>query len=244
MKHCKIKNSNTSAKILVLLMFLIFNSAFSYQTIAQSKQTQNDEIIVYPVPENKIENFRNDNDFKYIEKESPVNFWAIIWYYFQKFLAYIFSNEGAVPYVRFAVLTILIILIVIRLFRADFSGIFGRNKKSSVALSYLDEDIRGINFDKEIDKAISRQDYRLAIRYLYLKLLSNLDSKGFIDWLPGKTNRKYLQELKNLALRNQFEMLSRIYEYSWYGNFEPDENQFRNFSLEFTQTIANLNKMS
>ena len=211
---------------------------------AQKAKYSHEQLSVEKVPVNKINQYRNDNDFKYFKKEQAGDsFWALLWYYLIKFLDFIFSNEGATPYVRNIIFALLITLIIIRLFRADFSWVFGKNKNIGYTGNiYISEDIRNIDFDKKISQAIMSADYRPAIRLLYLKLLDILDKAGFINWMPGKTNKRYLYELSDPELIELFKKLSRIYEYSWYGHFEPDKEQFEHFYKEFEHSYKYLNK--
>ncbi len=229
-------------KLLMLILLLQFTST-NYLT-AQKVKYSKEPIVVKPVPQDKIEEYRNNNDFKYIKKQQPKdNLWDIFWYYVLKFLRFIFSNEGATPYIRNTIIAAILIFVAIRLFRADFSGILGKNININRSkFDYSDEDIRGVNFDKEINKAIEKQNYRLAIRFLYLKLLHLLDQNGLINWLPEKTNHRYLQELSDEAIYRFFKNLSRIYEYSWYGHFEPEKQQFNRFFEEFKHSFSLINK--
>ena len=240
------KNSSFQINYRLLLLFLLLQfvqiNYLSGQTVKYSKEP----VVVEKVPQEKINEFRNSNDFKYLKKAQPGDsLWDIFWYYVMKFLEYIFSDEGATPYIRNTIISLLIIFIAIRLFRADFSGIFGKNSKLlGSKVNYIEEDIRGVDFDKEINQAINKVDYRLAIRFLYLKLLHLLNQNGLIYWLPEKTNRKYLKELSKKTIYNDFKNLSRIYEYSWYGHFEPEKQQFDRFYEEFKQCFSLIDKNS
>ncbi|MCF6242291.1 MAG: hypothetical protein L3J74_13205 [Bacteroidales bacterium] len=228
----------------LLLLVLLLQFAQTNSLTAQSVKLSREHIVVEKVPQEKINEFRSQNDFKYIKKAQPGDsLWDIFWFYIFKFLEYIFSDEGATPYIRNTIFTLLIILIAKRLFRADFSGIFGKNIKLARSnFNYTDEDIRGVNFDLEINKAVNERNYRLAIRFLYLKLLHLLNQNELINWLPEKTNRKYLQELNDKAVYNNFKNLSKIYEYSWYGHFEPNKHQFDHFFDEFKQSFSLIDK--
>jgi hypothetical protein len=228
---------------LLILIFLLQFSSTNY-LVAQKVKFSKEPIVVKPVPQDKIEEYRNDNDFKYIKKQQPGDsLWDVFWYYVFKFLGYIFSDEGATPYIRNSIIAAILIFVAIRLFRADFSGIIGKDININRSnFDYLDEDIRGLNFDEEINKAIEKQNYRLAIRFLYLKLLHLLNQKGFINWLPEKTNRRYLQELSDETISRYFKNLSYIYEYSWYGHFEPQKQQFEDFFKEFEHGFSLIDK--
>lgn len=95
------------------------------------------------------------------------------------------------------------------------------------------ENIFVINYQKEIDKAITAADYRLAIRLMYLRLLRNLSEKGAIAYTQDKTNFDYLAEASSKKWYNLFFIITRNYEYAWYGHFEVDSNKFEVIRKEF-----------
>jgi hypothetical protein len=83
----------------------------------------------------------------------------------------------------------------------------------------LEEDIHSLDFEKLIREAVQQQQYRLAIRLLFLQALKLLADHHHIHWQPGKTNHDYLEELTDDRLRSGFSELNFYFEYAWYGNF-------------------------
>ncbi len=73
---------------------------------------------------------------------------------------------------------------------------------------------------------------RLAIRYSYMLLLQLLQQKGQIQYRPDKTNYEYYHEL-NETYKKDFRILTRQYEYAWYGNFEVAEDSYRRYMDTF-----------
>ncbi|MCC6372209.1 MAG: hypothetical protein IT236_14490 [Bacteroidia bacterium] len=108
-------------------------------------------------------------------------------------------------------------------------------KATAFSFSDVTEDLSAVNFDREINKAIQNSDYRLAIRWLYLKTLFIMDQKKHIHFAPYKTNIDYRYELKDKNLEPGFISLSRIYEYVWYGQFVITEMHYNNYLEEFNQ---------
>ena len=101
------------------------------------------------------------------------------------------------------------------------------------------EDIFAINYLKEIDKAARQENYRLAIRLMFLRLLKNLSEKNIIQYNHGRTNFDYLLQLQPTRYYKDFFRITRNYEYSWYGQFEVNEqayhiirNDFDNFDRQ------------
>ena len=80
-------------------------------------------------------------------------------------------------------------------------------------------------------------DYRLAIRYLYLKLIITLSTKGDIEWKKDKTNYEYLYELKSKNKPSEdFLFFTQVYEHTWFGlkkinltDFEEIERRYHTY---------------
>ena len=58
-----------------------------------------------------------------------------------------------------------------------------------------EDTIYGVDFDTVISKALGREDYREAIRMVYLRTLKALSDSRQIDWQPYKTPSQYVREL-------------------------------------------------
>lgn len=103
-----------------------------------------------------------------------------------------------------------------------------------------DVDIRNIEFESLLDKAIREKRFRYAIRLLYLQSLRQLSEKGLIAWQQEKTNHEYLRELRNSSIRPQFSEVTLLFEYIWYGEFPLDKDHFhtaRGSFIQFEQAL-------
>jgi hypothetical protein len=129
-----------------------------------------------------------------------------------------------------------IIFIVSRLFITK--GFFqGRTARATVAIVGEDEAaLHGTqDYDKHISAAIAMGNYRLATRYLYLQSLQHLAQEGELVLMADKTNAQYLQELAGKVWHPHFAMLTRNYEYIWYGGFNIDAAGFAKLQQQFKQ---------
>ena len=123
-----------------------------------------------------------------------------------------------------------IVFLILKLAGVDpFKAI---RSKSASALPYSEytDNIHDINMDDELEKAITVRNYRLAVRLLYLKSLKQLNDAGLIHWEPNKTNTDYSNELQNFEQRLAFNLLTRQFEYIWYGEFSIDADVFGRIS--------------
>ena len=119
-------------------------------------------------------------------------------------------------------------------YRSEISALT-RVKPKNTAFNFTDitEDLNEINFDKRIAEALADRDYRLAIRWLYLKMLFGLDKKNHIRFSPSKTNIDYGYEISSREIKTDFMQLSRVYEYVWYGQFDLGEVRYMGHEEKF-----------
>lgn len=127
-----------------------------------------------------------------------------------------------------------ILFILYRLFFAD--GFFrGTSTRMQSAIVQDEEELKNIDFNKKIKEAAAEKNYRLAVRWLYLQTLHELNAAGNIIYGADKTNRQYYYELGGKPYQHEFGQLCSHYEYVWYGEFETDETVFSKIKNGFTQ---------
>lgn len=135
-----------------------------------------------------------------------------------------------------------IYLIVKALMNDEGKWIFGRSSdKKLVTYDELEQSLLETNFQKLIADSEKNGSQRLTIRYYYLWLLKSLSEKGHIEWDIEKTNSDYAQEIKDSQLKKEFEYLSYLYDYIWYGEFEVDQPTYDKAKAAFNKTIKSTN---
>lgn len=143
---------------------------------------------------------------------------------FGELLRKIFGSRFAEEYsgpilIVIAILLLLLILWFIYMKRPD---LFTRSRKNVLAYTVGEDTIYGVDFPGGIAEALSRQDYREAVRLLYLQTLKQLSDEGRIDWQLYKTPTQYLYEVRLSAFRELTHHFLRVR----YGNFEATEELF------------------
>lgn len=143
------------------------------------------------------------------------------------------------------ILAILIIgfviyMIVRAVLNKEGMWIFSRSRKNISVQDINEENIHQMDFKQLTEDTKKAGDYKLAVRYYYLWLLKKLSNNEIIDWHWDKTNRDYLYEIKNSTLKKDFEYLSYVYDYSWYGDFPLDEAAFIKAEKAFIKTLNTL----
>lgn len=116
----------------------------------------------------------------------------------------------------------------IQLFRKRAARIEGETEELSVA------DIFSLDYETEIHKAIADQNYRMAVRLWYLRILKEMADGNLIQYKHERTNRDYLNQLQDGEYYKDFFRLTREFEYTWYGKFELDEAAFVLIQRDFS----------
>ncbi|MBP6432260.1 MAG: DUF4129 domain-containing protein [Ferruginibacter sp.] len=132
-----------------------------------------------------------------------------------------------------------VLFVIYKLFFAD--GIFQRNTKKQDDIKELVEEeviTAETNFDRLITNAEQEGNYRLAVRYQYLKQLHMLAQQNVIQLAADKTNYQYVQEINNETIRNAFAKTTLNYEYVWYGEFEIDNSLYQQLKTSFNNFPA------
>lgn len=116
----------------------------------------------------------------------------------------------------------------------------GQHKQSEFSFIDVEEDIKGIDFDNRIAKAYDEKNYRLAIRWQYLKQLNNLNDKNLISYQSHKTNIDYGKELAQSNFKEGFLDISRVYDFVWYGEYGVTEEDYAKLSEKFKMFEAQI----
>jgi hypothetical protein len=141
------------------------------------------------------------------------------------------------------IILFVIYLIVKAIMNKEGKWIFGRNSdKKIIDYSEIEQNIHTVNFEKLISEALVKGENRLVIRYYYLWLLKKMSDKSIIEWDIEKTNSDYSYEIKNEKLKEDFNYLSYLYNYIWYGEFELTEDTFNKTKKSFETTFQTLVK--
>ncbi|WP_131538429.1 DUF4129 domain-containing protein [Pedobacter nototheniae] len=233
-----------------LLLFLIL---FFSLPIAQAKPEQKPVLpkksIVLKIDSSKIEirkfnnqavkTYSKQKDFIYDDvAPETLSWWDRFLNWLGNLLSKVFGKTiggGFLKYLLIAVAIALIVFIVMKLIGIDFKVLTGKSKMLEVPFEESLENIHEINFDEQIEKALQSNNYRLAVRLLYLKTLKKLSDHQVIIWLPEKTNQAYIQEIKQVDNQIAFSKLTQQFEYIWYGEFFIDQQNFERINQSFHQ---------
>lgn len=205
----------------------------------------------YRIPSDKVmERYREDSRFEYgdsflgadlVEKISNT-----ISLLLSVFLSSINTHEkgfSILLYILAGILVVgVIVLIILKIKGIKLKTIFGKKKLDTPEIDFYTEDVNAMDFNTLIESALKNNNYRLAIRFLYLRNLKKLSDNLIIKWNINKTNYSYKYEISDIELRSKFINTTHIFDYVWYGEFKVDENQYyliENMMKDFNKMITN-----
>lgn len=137
-------------------------------------------------------------------------------------------------YIIYGLMGLLAIYLLVRMFiNEKFNAIFSKKAKSIVDIDLSEHHIETIDLDALMDAALKQKDYRLAVRYQFLRVLKLLSQKSIIEWHFDKTNVDYGKEIKEVRLQEEFKKASYLYENIWYGEQPIDEQGYAKTSSRF-----------
>lgn len=113
--------------------------------------------------------------------------------------------------------------------------------KAKVDITEDLDDISELDTVTLLEQAIIDQDYRLAIRLRFLKILQQLSAKNKIIWRREKTNRNYVKEVRREKYGSSFQRLAYIFDHVWYGDQHITKEMYDNMDPEFSSFSKEIN---
>jgi len=211
----------------------ITNSPKSAGASSFSVIKQKDLVDVRKLPQDKVDELKRSDDYWYAnmqpkKKEEPK----------QEVQT---GTKSIFDYAWFRNLLWIVILcsfiaVVIWYLASSNIGMFRKSSKKindETEEDTLDEDIFNIQYGKEIEKAVSAKNYRLAVRLWYLQTLLELTDRNLIVYSNDRTNSDYVNKLFGGPYYRDFFRLTRNFEYTWYGGFTLSEEAYNLMHAEF-----------
>jgi hypothetical protein len=109
-----------------------------------------------------------------------------------------------------------------------------------ITLENLEEYLHESDLDQFLRTAKAQGAFSLALRLYYLKIIKKLSEKKIVQWTRDKTNRDYVQELRQHARYQGFKNATQTYERVWYGNLSLNISEFERMEIDFQQLLAQI----
>lgn len=198
------------------------------------------KIVKRSFSSDEVDKLKADPDLNY---QQPPTVAESLWDRFKQWLAWFFESlfEKAsttdlgrlIMYTLAGIIAIVVIMMLLKVnaFKVFYSGADQAKQPYQV----FNENIHEMDFDKLIQEAVEKKEFRLATRLVFLHALKLLSDKHLIEFSAGKTNHDYVEELKPSDIKNGLNELSFYFDYAWYGNFSINDTQFQKIKNTFAQ---------
>ena len=218
-------------KQLVFLLILFVASSVHAQVVTGPHRSP----VVRSVPDSVVDKMKNDRDFAYA---NDMSYWQEApprkRNSFDRFMNAI-TQSTILKLILYSILIAGILYALYQVMVVNNFFIFSGRRKKKNAGEESDDELNSENIDDRINEAVRNKYYRQAIRYMYLKTLKLLSDDNIITLHAKSTNQDYIRQMYKHDSLPQFRQLTRIYEYVWYGEFDPTERQFEIISTNFNR---------
>ena len=157
--------------------------------------------------------------------------------------AFNFSIGTAGKVILYGIAILVLVFIIVKLIGGN---VFISNPSSRKDLRHtiesLDEEIRETDLERFLREAISKQQYKLAVRIYYLMILKELTLRNWIDWRKEKTNREYILEMSVRRGFENFPTVTRVFESAWYGENDITSDQYQKIVPPFQEFINSVKR--
>jgi hypothetical protein len=144
----------------------------------------------------------------------------------------IFNSSWLAWIVRLAVMALVLFGIYQLARENNFSWLVRRGKAvMSESREMVPED--EMDYDLAAKKYQAEGNYRMAVRYMYLRLIHAVHAEKGIVFRDSSTNTEIARALGNHPRAEDFRYLTMAYEYIFYGGFTPGKEQFDTIKNKF-----------
>lgn len=238
---------NSLLKYIFFLFVIVISLVNGITLIASELPDTTASQVEVRQPDSKfIDSYKSLKEFTYLEQPPLDNG------FFKKFIDYLVAlfpslkrYREVMPLIfKWVLWIIAILLLFFVITKTKLYKLFYTIKEiEKPAIVFSNPDGQSIDFDEAIRLQLINQQYRQAIRLLYLKLINLLRNKNFIHYSREKTNRDYLSDLTTNELKAPFSAITSIYNHVWYGDAELAEDQYRQFEKSFQSFYATIHEL-
>jgi hypothetical protein len=225
--------------ISVVFFALLFFQSLETPSGKKNGLVTNDTLRIQPrsFDQLQVKEFKADDAFHYGRTtQTGITFWQRFWIWVARiissFLELLQTTVGKIIF--YSTCIGLLLYIILKVLDIDARDLFYRSSaKSRINFSLAEENIHALDFEKLIQEAVGKRQFRDAVRLVFLFSLQKLSDEKLIQWMPGKTNDDYLRELKQHPVLPYLKDLRYYFDYAWYGHFEINDQTFEDVRQKF-----------
>ena len=180
--------------------------------------------------ETEMKIYAEQKAFEYMNYTvQPPSIWERLSWWFQSILQRFFLNPNTPWLMQIAYYLIILVVLGAAIFyivRLRYGGGLSTDYQTFQPGVAGVKETKKEDFDQLIDGALQDRNFKLAIRYQYLKSLSILARKELIRLKDWKSPYDYERELEG-EIATTYREIARLFEYVWYGDFDAGEGEYQ-----------------
>lgn len=166
-----------------------------------------------------------DYSTDYAKSGSLINLFFI---YILDMLGSIFRASGFSqlwPFIFRILIVVVILAVLYYILKNRYGSVIETRSRNFVPMGVSVVADQHLDYDQLIRESRESGDYKLAIRYLFLKCLNDLNQSNQIKITTWKAPLDYVDELPS-GKQQPFADLVRLFELTWYGDYAADSQEF------------------
>ena len=157
-----------------------------------------------------------------------------------------FGDGGWLRIVAYgAVIVILVFLLYLLLkYTTNFFEERVSKKKDDIDIEKIEENLHKADLPGLLELALSKKDYKLALRIQYLMIIQKLAQFKWIEWKKDKTNGTYVREMTHKPHGNTFRNVTHLFDKIWYGDTYISDELYHKLTPAFQNLMTDISNES
>ncbi len=162
------------------------------------------------------------NDPEYWKKDPPKKTSSTGW-----------MNGRVIQWIFLSMMAALVIYGIFQLAKENNFTLLSRRSRNPLSQPVTLSQEEEIDLEAAVELYQKEGNYRMAVRFLYLKVLQEMGRKAGILIPDSSTNQEIALAFGDRPAGGEFRFLSRAYEYIYYGDFKPSPDLYQSLRIKF-----------
>ncbi len=173
-----------------------------------------------------MSSYANSADFEYMNyRIQTASIWDMLKWWLQDLWYEFWSNPISSRLTLYLFILVMLGIAVFYLVKIKYGRVLSKSGQATRNEMIVPEDLHEVDYKSLVSASLLANDFKLAIRYLYLGSLAHLAKKDIVVLREWKTPYDYSTEIPT-DIEPHYSQLSKLFEYAWYGDFGVNRADF------------------
>lgn len=185
--------------------------------------------------------YHDNPEFDYTSDYAKSGSWfSLLLIYMLDLIGRFFEATGVgwlAPYFFQILMVVVLLSVLYYVVKHRYGGLLDREGRAFDPGGFVVSTGERVEYDVLINESLASGAFKMAIRYQFLKCLHELNENGFLKITPWKAPLDYVEELPE-DKKTSYNELTRLFEVTWYGDYEADEVSYQRCSESAKQLVG------